>query len=169
MNAEKLYESIYKYYGDTTPLTVDCGRLCDKACCKSDDEDTGMYLFPGEKSLFLNNPDFKVIKSDFQYENTFADIVICKGKCDRCTRPLSCRIFPLVPYFKKGSELKIIEDPRAYSICPIANKDALAFYDEKFIHKTESVFKLLIKFSKVRSFLEGLSDILDDYLIFGER
>ncbi|MBR4890038.1 MAG: hypothetical protein IKU15_01820 [Clostridia bacterium] len=171
MQASLLYKSIYTYLGDTTPLLSDCGLLCDKACCKDDEsgEETGMYLFPGEKPLFENNPDFKIIKSDFVYGNTHADIVICKGFCDRETRPLSCRIFPLIPYIEKNEGLKIIQDPRAYSVCPLSSREAYKYLDRKFIRKTEAVFNLLIKFEPVRSFILGLSDILDDYLKFDLR
>lgn len=167
MQASKLYQSIYTYFGDTTPLTSDCGLLCNKACCESDDnEETGMYLFPGEKPLFLNNPDFKVVSSELMYGEKCADIVICKTACMRNTRPLSCRIFPLIPYYRKESGLKIIRDPRAYSICPLSTKEAYQYLNPVFIKKTESVFRLLTKFSEVRTFLTALSDILDDYLKF---
>ena len=51
MHISEIYKSIYRYWDDTTPLYGDCGKLCGKACCESDETDedeTGMYLFPGE-------------------------------------------------------------------------------------------------------------------------
>ena len=83
MQASTLYQSIYTYFGDTTPLLADCGALCGKACCGGDSgnsdgrfnnadslcdssEETGMYLFPGEKPLFLNRPGFQVVPSERQ-------------------------------------------------------------------------------------------------------
>lgn len=169
MLASTLYQSIYQYFGNTTPLSRDCGVLCGKACCDSgadDDEETGMYLFPGEKPLFLNNPDYKVLSSEFTYGTKHADLVICRTPCVREFRPLSCRIFPLIPYFRKNAGLSVITDPRANALCPLAEKEAAVFLNRTFLHKTESVFRLLIKFAEVRAFLEGLSDILDDYLKF---
>ncbi len=169
LKAEALYRSIYKFWGDTTPLFGDCGELCGKACCESDDcaeDETGMYLFPGEKALFCNHPNFKVVSSDFTYKNKLADIVICKGPCKRDLRPLSCRIFPLIPYFRKNSGLKIIIDPRAKHLCPLAQKGALPYLNPDFLRKVEKTFSMLIHFPEVRDFLEGLSDILDDYLKF---
>lgn len=179
MQASALYQSIYTYFGDATPISADCGLLCGKACCESDEycsdssgsidndtKETGMYLFPGEKPLFLNDPNYKVIPSEFTYGTQRADIVICRGPCVRDSRPLSCRIFPLIPYYRMQTGLKIIRDPRALPLCPLAGKKAYPFLSRTFIHKTESVFRLLIKFSEVRLFLEGLSDILDDYLKF---
>ena len=172
MQASNLYKSIYTYFGDTTPTPFDCGRLCNKACCGdsgTDDDEAGMYLFPGEKALFLNHPNFKVVSSDFCYGKKNADIVVCKGPCARDSRPLSCRIFPLIPYFRQSSGLHLIQDPRAFAMCPLATKEAFPFLDSTFINKTESVFRLLLNFHEVRIFLEGLTDILDDYLKFSTK
>ncbi len=183
MQASTLYQSIYTYFGDTTPLLADCGALCGKACCGGDSgnsdggfnnadslcdssEETGMYLFPGEKPLFLNLPGFQVVPSEFVYGGRRADLLLCSGLCRRSARPLSCRIFPLIPYFRENAGLRIIIDPRAYSLCPLTEKEAYPFLNPSFQRKTESVFRLLLKFSEMRAFLEGLTDILDDYLKF---
>ena len=172
MQASNLYKSIYTYFGDTTPTPFDCGKLCNKACCGdsgADDDETGMYLFPGEKALFLNHPNYKVVSSDFCYGKNNADIVICKGPCERDSRPLSCRIFPLIPYFRQSSGLSIVRDPRAYAVCPLSAKEAYPYLNPLFIKKTESVFRLLINFRQVRLFLEGLADILYDYFKFEQK
>jgi len=166
MHISEIYKSIYKYYGDTTPLLVDCGKLCGGACCESsDDEETGMYLFPGEEKLFKNNPDFKIVSSEFEYAGKVADILICKGHCNRKLRPLSCRIFPVIPYIKKDN-FKLIFDPRAKSVCPLVELNGFSQLDKEFIRKTENVIRLLMKFKETRLFLEGLTDILDDFLRF---
>lgn len=169
MHISEIYKSIYRFFGDTTPLFGDCGSLCGKACCESDDaseEETGMYLFPGEKALFLHDDNFKVIPSEFTYgNNNVADIVICNGPCARDMRPLSCRIFPLIPYYKNG-KLNIIQDPRAKHVCPLAQRQALPYLDPAFSLKIEKTFRLLIKFPEIRAFLTGLTEILDDYMKF---
>ena len=172
MQASKLYKSIYTYLGDATPTPFDCGKLCNKACCGDngpEDDEAGMYLFPGERSLFLNHPNFKVVSSDFCYGNKNADIVICKSPCERATRPLSCRIFPLIPYYREAIGFRLIQDPRAYAMCPLAAKEAYPYLNATFIRKTESVFRLLLNFKEIRIFLEGLTDILDDYLKFQQK
>lgn len=167
MHISEIYKSIYKYYGKTTPLLVDCGKLCNGACCESDDnEETGMYLFPGEEKLFYSNPDFKIIPSEFEYGGKYANILICKGHCNRKLRPLSCRIFPVIPYIKNNNT-KLIFDPRAKSVCPLTELTDFSQLDREFIRKTENVVRLLMKFSETRIFLESLTDILDDYLKFG--
>lgn len=166
MHISEIYRSIYKYYGDTTPLLVDCGKLCNGACCESDDnEETGMYLFPGEKALFENNPEFKIVSSEFEYNGKHAEILICKGRCDRNIRPLSCRIFPIIPYIK-GNDFELIFDPRAKSLCPLVELKDFSQLDPLFIHKTENVIKLLMRFSETKLFLTGITDILDDLLKF---
>ena len=168
MHISELYKSIYHFWDDTTPLYGDCGTLCQKACCMSDEEEeeTGMYLFPGEKALFQDNAGFKILSSDFSYgKETYADLLICNTPCSRDERPLSCRIFPLIPYYKNGV-LSIIQDPRAKSICPLAQKKALSYLNPTFILKTEKTFRLLLCFAEVRDFLSGLTEILDDYMKF---
>ncbi len=165
MHISKIYKSIYDFYGDSTPLLVDCGQLCNGACCKSDDnEETGMYLFPGEEKLFLHNPDFKIIDSEFEYYNgKFAKILICKGVCNRNLRPLSCRIFPIIPYLKHNT-YELIFDPRAKSVCPLLSLNDISELNKNFIRKSKRVINLLLNFKEARLFLEGLTDILDDYL-----
>ena len=166
MHISEIYKSIYKFFDDTTPLTVDCGKLCNGACCESsDEEETGMYLFPGEEVLFLDNPDFKIVDSEFEYNGACAKIVICKGTCERDLRPLSCRIFPLIPYMKNDG-FDIIFDSRAKSLCPLCDLPDFSHLDKKFIRKVKKVTKLLVKFKETRIFLESLTDILDDYLKF---
>lgn len=167
MHISEIYKSIYDFYGETTPLCVDCGKLCSGACCESDDnEETGMYLFPGEEKLFIGNPDFRIIDSQFLYSGKRAKILICKGVCDRNIRPLSCRIFPIIPYIKED-KFSLIFDPRAKSVCPLTSLSDINELEKDFIKKTKKVTKLLLKFKETRLFLECLSDILDDYLKFG--
>lgn len=170
MHIKELYKSIYRFWSDTTPLFGDCGELCGKACCETNEtEETGMYLFPGEEALFADDENFVILPSDFAYKNQkTADIVICKNPCTRNLRPLSCRIFPLVPYYKNGT-LSVIQDPRAVHLCPLAQKKTLPYFDPAFRRKVEKTFRLLLCFEEVRAFLEGLTEILDDYLKFDPR
>lgn len=168
MHISEIYKSIYRYYGTTTPLLVDCGELCGGACCESpDEEETGMYLFPGEERIFENNPDFKIVPSEFLYrDNKCANILICKGICNRVIRPLSCRIFPVVPYIREN-KFELIFDPRAKSICPLVELPDFTNLDKVFLKKTRNVINLLMKFQETRLFLESLTDIVDDFLKFG--
>ena len=93
MNTAYIYLQLYKLFDDVTPVPVDCGQLCDKACCKGDD--SGMFLFPGEKEVFnLLNPDWvRIEKTDFTYDyngKTYTTpIAMCQGYCDEISTSVS--------------------------------------------------------------------------------
>ena len=56
LSCEAFYRYAYSLLEEVTPLPADCGQLCGAACCKGDDE-TGMYLFPGERVMYRVMPD----------------------------------------------------------------------------------------------------------------
>ena len=82
---KKMYDKIFRTMKDFTPLKVDCGQLCQGACCKGD-ENTGMRLFPREESCLT----VKELPSGDR-------LAVCDGSCERSKRPLACRIFPFFP------------------------------------------------------------------------
>ena len=105
MNCKDFYSYIYKLTENVTPLPVDCGQLCDGSCCKGD-EDTGMYLFPGEKVMYESLPEWANIrKCGFSFGVHKVDFISCTGKCDRSLRPLACRIF--LPPLRGKSNFKV--------------------------------------------------------------
>lgn len=170
MNSAYVYLQIYRLFDNITPIKADCGKLCNKACCKGDD--SGMYLFPGEKKVYdLLNPGWiRLERSDFYYnydgKKKNVPIAMCKGKCDRYQRPLACRIFPLTPYVSSKGELEIIMDPRAKSICPMAKlmkKDEL---NPEFVRNVERTFKLLMKNREFKVFMQDYSAYISEYLRF---
>lgn len=169
MNTAYVYLQLYKLFDDITPIKADCGKLCNCACCKGDD--SGMYLFPGEKKVYeLINPSWiRIEQSDFYYtcegKKRNVPIAMCNGKCDRFQRPLACRIFPLTPYLENG-ELKIITDPRAKSVCPMAKVMKKDEYSPEFVRNVERTFKLLMKNKVFRDFMNSYSEYLSEYLRF---
>ncbi len=50
-----------------------------------------MLLFPGEEAYYINKDGYQIKQADG------ALLLICSGTCRREDRPLSCRIFPLLP------------------------------------------------------------------------
>ncbi len=171
MNSAYIYLQLYRFFDGCTPLKADCGNLCRGACCQGGTDD-GMYLFPGESAVFkLLKPDWaKIEKSDFSYSFDGRQIAVpflsCRGECDRYERPLACRIFPLTPYITHEGELRIITDPRAKGICPLAKLDDWSYLDSGFISNVEKTFKLLSCNRQVKAFLSSYSRMLDDYLRF---
>lgn len=167
MNAAYVYLQLYRLFDNHTPLGADCGKLCGKACCNGDD--CGMYLFPGEKSVFkMLKPKWaSIAESDFTYRSEdkteHVPILFCKGECDRYQRPLACRIFPLTPYINDKGHLEIVIDPRAKSVCPLSKVMDLSEYNPIFVRNIKKAFSILAKNKEVYTFLVSYSKQLDEY------
>ncbi len=170
MNSAYAYLQLYRLFDNCTPIPTDCGRFCDKACCKGDD--CGMYLFPGEAKVYqMLNPEWaRLEKSDFEYPFNSkvkkTPILFCNGNCDRYQRPLACRIFPLTPYITKDKKLEIIIDPRAKALCPLTWDIDISNFDRRFVKNVHKTFSVLSKNKEIYTFLDTYSRQLDDYLKF---
>ncbi len=164
MNRKTFYKELYKLLENVTPLTVDCGGLCDGACCAVTEEITGMYLFPGEKVMFNPLPAWaELYDIDFTYDNgKEVDLITCIGTCDRKMRPLSCRIFPLVPYAKRGEKLQILMDIRGRGLCPLATAMRITDLDPLFVQRVTMAMNMCMKFRDTREFIYSLSELLDE-------
>ena len=170
MNSAYVYLQIYKLFDNRTPLSSDCGVLCGKACCKGDD--SGMYLFPGEKKVFdLLTPGWADIEiSNFTYrhknEEKKVPILFCNGNCDRYQRPLACRIFPLTPWLDNSGKLQIIIDPRSKSLCPLSDNIDISDFDNDFIKNIKKAFLLLLSNKEFFSFMSAYSEYISEYFKF---
>lgn len=164
MKKYEIYQESYRLLNDMTPILADCGKLCDKACCSAEDEETGMYLFPHEEVMYEKCPNWlQIEETDFVYEDDKkALIALCEPPCNRELRPLACRIFPLFPYLDGKGELKIILDPRGKGICPLIRHEAMDELDPDFIKRVRLVFQVLLRFDSIYTFLFELSRQLDD-------
>ena len=172
MNAAYVYLQLYKLFDSSTPVAVDCGELCGKACCRGDD--SGMLLFPGEEDVYgLLKPNWiRIEKTDFKYEYNGKEysvpLAMCDGVCDRYQRPLACRIFPLTPYLGSDGKIKVLIDPRAKGICPMAKAFYIDDFDERFLSNVEKAFILLAKNKRVKAFLKEYSSYIDEFKRFYE-
>ncbi len=167
MNKKLLYKKAYRILEKSTPLKIDCGVLCGKACCKGD-QDTGMYLFPGEEEMLSQADDFISIKPTKLYSRygTPIKLAVCQSWCRRNLRPLSCRIFPLAPYISDNGILDVITDPRAKALCPLAAYEDFIQIDPSFKKKVRKVFRMLAQDDEIREFILNLSKILDTYRLW---
>ncbi len=170
MNAVYVYLQLYRFFDNTFPIKgIDCGRLCDKACCKGDG---GMYLFPGEERVFdfLRPSWAKVEKSDLVYKYNGKEkhtrFCNCNGTCDRYQRPLACRIFPLTPYMDKKGNLEVIIDPRAIPVCRLAKVYDTEDFNRKFVDNVRKTFVLLCKNKEVSEFMKEYSSYIGTYRRF---
>ena len=156
------YKYLYRKLNNRTPLKIDCGKLCNNACCvDTDGEELGMYLFPGEEEMFYGNLKFRVEDGGFTYMGKQAKILYCKPYCNRTERPLSCRIFPLFPYITIDGELKIIVDPRGRSMCPLY-KGELLDLNVSFVRGVKHIGQILTDDEETFEFLFELSRVIDE-------
>lgn len=152
---DKYYRELYSkasiIIGDKTPLKKDCGKVCDIACCKGD-SDTGMLLFPFEKTTL----------SVKEKEGT--RLAVCDGNCQRNQRPLSCRIFPFFPYVSAEGKIKVIPDIRGVNVCPLVSNFSDVRFDRGFLWRVKKVGRLLYADEVCRKFLEETSREIDAIL-----
>ena len=136
MEIIELYSKAYQLLENRTPVMFDCGELCSSACCM--DNGMGMLLFPHEE-LYISkmNTDFIITDTKISVDGYKMKILYCGGKCDRFTRPLSCRIFPLFPYLYDNGSIVIKFDPRAHKVCPLLLTDI----DEIYV---SGLFRLMV-------------------------
>ena len=164
----KLYRKVWNKLDAVTPLMGDCGSLCDKKCCSGTDQD-GMLLFPGEEFLYENMDG-----SWFQIQNsniTLSDghivkLLVCRGECPRENRPLSCRIFPIIPYLKSDGRLEFRLDLRSLGICPVVYSPRENPVEEEFIEALYRAFPPMLKDDTIIEFIEMLSRQYDETAAF---
>ncbi len=164
MTPVEFYIRLYSMLENVTPLSKDCGILCDKACCKEEDGDrSGMILFPYEEFM-LNNASFGQIE-DYkgEYAGKKLKIFFCNEPCDRKLRPLACRIFPLTPYLKDG-ELDLIMNPMAKRMCPLARSLQVEQLEEDFVENVYRVMNNILKLKEGKAYIEALTKMTDDFL-----
>lgn len=149
-----LYKKVFKILGDLTPLKVDCGVLCDCACCKGDNQQ-GMLLFPHEESVLT-------------VKNTEAGgrLAVCNGRCNRNERPLACRIFPFFPTVDENGKVFIEKDYRAEMLCPLLEHSDEIVFNPKFFKALKKAGKLLAKNKECLEFLRDSTEEIDTYFSF---
>ena len=108
-----------------------------------------MLLFPGEEALYRELPEgFSITRDEGAVPGAY--LLTCEGWCDREMRPLSCRLFPLLPT-RKGAKL----DRRGWAVCPLmeAGKRGL---NPEFVEAVQRAGELLYACPAHASFLDSL-------------
>ena len=135
-----------------TPLKRDCGRICGARCCRPlEGEETGMLLFPGEADAYAGKTGWEVRKT------ALGDLLICSGTCRREERPLSCRLFPLLPLIGDSGEIRVVVDLRARAVCPLAGQGKSAM-DPAFIEAVREAGEILAQSDEQAMFLDMLEE-----------
>lgn len=158
----RLYKKVWKRIDKATLLPDDCGGLCNEKCCSGTEND-GMLLFPGEEYLYHDKDWCSIKDTNISLSDGYViKLLVCKGKCPRDERPLSCRIFPLIPYINEFNRVDFRLDPRSLRVCPVAQKPDVYPVQSKFIDNLYKGFPPLLKKEKVVEFIELLSEQYDD-------
>lgn len=138
-----------------TPLRIDCGTTCGHRCCASvEGEETGMLLFPGEESYYEGLEGYVIRPS------ALGSLLICSGRCNRCDRPLSCRLFPLLPVVREDG-VKVTVDLRAKAVCPLAQQGKASMSVE-FADAVRQAGRFLAEDDVLRAFLVQLTRQQDE-------
>lgn len=167
----KLYTKAWKRLESPTPLMGDCGILCDKKCCSGTEHD-GMLLFPGEEHLYeqLESDWFQIKDSSIELSDGYRiRFLVCRGECPREFRPLSCRIFPLIPYLNDYGRVEFRLDLRSLGICPVVYNPRENPVEDEFIEALYAAFPPLLKDEAVVEFIEILSRQYDETAELLER
>lgn len=139
-----------------TPLRTDCGKVCGSACCKSlDAEETGMLLFPGEEDEYDLLPEWRL------KQTPSGVLAICPGECERASRPLACRMFPLLPTLREDG-VHVAVDARARAVCPLARQGKNAM-DAAFVQAVRKAGEALAEDPVQRTFLQRLTESQDEW------
>ena len=135
--------------GDKTPLFKDCGVLCGKACCKGDKE-TGMRLFPKEETALT-----VVSTADG------GKLCVCEGDCDRKTRPLGCRIFPLFPILHDDGRISAELDARGFRLCPLVENAQKVRFSKDFRKAVRKAGRILCRDEQIRAYIKEVSEEIE--------
>ncbi|MDD4297434.1 MAG: hypothetical protein PHC69_10855, partial [Ruminiclostridium sp.] len=140
----------------------------DQFSCK----DSCLSIAKGSNRLSLTDSDqldskdsnwFNIIDSNISLLNGYKiKYLTCSGHCPRECRPLSCRIFPVIPYINELGRMEFRLDLRSLRTCPIAYKSDEYVIDESFIENLYLAFPPLLKDKQVVEFIEILSSQYDE-------
>ena len=110
-----------------------------------------MLLFRGEAEAYAGKAGFEVRKT------ARGDLLICSGTCDREDRPLSCRLFPLLPVIGDDGKVRAVTDLRAKAVCPLARQGKSAM-DPAFADAVCEAGEILAAEDEQAVFLEMLEE-----------
>ena len=140
---------------DCTPLRNDCGQYCGAACCRSlPGEETGMLLFPGEEALYRGKDGWRMVRT------ALGPMIVCRGTCAREDRPLSCRLFPLLPLIRPEG-IRVAMDARAGAVCPLYASGVSGLRTE-FTEAVRACGRILSEDPAQRRFLQMLTQQHDE-------
>ena len=106
-----------------------------------------MLLFPEEEDYYEDLEGWRIVPAGREM------LLICPGECERENRPLSCRIFPLMPRIRADGTVSVLTDERARAVCPLA-KQGKRGMDPAFVQAVREAGEKLARDPAQRDFLE---------------
>ena len=113
-----------------------------------------MLLFPGEDAYYRDRPGYELLDTDT------GPLLVCSGVCDRTDRPLSCRLFPLLPVLREEG-VKVAMDARARAVCPLAAQGVRGL-SEAFVEAVRQAGQALSQDETQQTFLRRLTREQDE-------
>ena len=137
--------------GSVTPLATDCGQVCGGRCCHATADSIGMLLFPGEEET-ARQDGFRIHPAEG------GCLMTCDGVCNRATRPLACRMFPLFPLVTETGRIRAVYDPRGWRLCPLVNQCAHVPLRRDFVRAVRRAGRILMSDPACAAFLRLQSE-----------
>lgn len=157
----KRLETARSMLKNVTPMTFDCGRTCQAACCRGDEDGQGgMFLFPGEETL--TGTDWAEVTQADELFGAPVKMLTCAGECVREQRPLGCMIFPLTPVVDAAGHVDVRFDCRARPLCPIL-RDGLRGLRSEFIDAVRAALNEITADEEGLAFLRSWQALEEQY------
>ncbi|MCG8401167.1 MAG: hypothetical protein MJA84_06175 [Firmicutes bacterium] len=150
--SSRIYRHLYNATANPTPIRKNCGELCGRACCRPAPRgELGIYLFPGEETMFSRRENWLTWEEHDPVEHGFpvswnepVYFVRCSGSCPREMRPLACRFFPLAPHLNRDGSLRLIYETLDLPYrCPLITSGTPL--EPRFINMVETAWEILLR------------------------
>ena len=115
-----------------------------------------MLLFPGEEDLYEDLEGWRILPAGREL------LVICPGTCRREERPLSCRIFPLLP-LPGETGIRVQTDERARAVCPLARQGKRSMDPDYSALVRAGMSHRKIKTDLINKYKDQANQIIDRY------
>lgn len=156
-----MYTHLYNITAHPTPLKTNCGELCGRACCRPGRHgELGIYLFPGEETMYTGREDWLTWEEHDPVEHDFPAswpvpvyFVRCNGACPRNMRPLACRFFPLAPHLHRDGTLRLIYETLSLPYrCPLIT--GVVPLEPEFVSTVKTAWEIMLRDRRIRNLVE---------------
>lgn len=157
----EIYRHLYNITAAPTPLRDNCGILCGHICCRPGKHgELGIYLFPGEETMFTRREKWLTWEEHDPAEHGFPRswegpvfFIRCNASCPRELRPLACRFFPLAPHLHRDGKLQMVYETMDLPYqCPLITS-AIPLQPE-FTRTAKIAWEIMLRDRRIRDLVE---------------